>query len=366
MLQRNLKRVAWFACAVVLAWRAAAQAPAAPSPDKKAPEVFKNIQVLKDVPSGQIAPAMQFITSALGVRCEYCHVENAFEKDDKKPKQTARKMMQMMVAINANDFEGRQEVTCYSCHRGTPKPLAIPLIAESQPRMLNEAEPAAGAPNLPDAKGIVQKYIEAAGGAAAIAKLTSLAEKGTFTAGKRQFPVEVLRKSPEHMAVITHFPNGDSVTAYDGAEGFTSFPGRPPRPMPAADIMGIRMDADLQFAIDLAQKPGNLKTERMERIGDRDAILVFAHPTGQTPIELYFDAQNGLLLRMVRYADSPLGMNPTQLDYSDYRDVNGVKLPFQWTSAIPTGRFAIQIESAQANVAIPEDKFRKPASAGGP
>jgi len=365
MLLRKVRHAAWTVFALALAGQTWAQN--AGSPDKKAAEVYKNIQVMKDVPSDHLVPAMQFITSALGVRCEYCHVENAFEKDDKKPKQTARKMMQMMFAINANNFESRKQVTCYSCHRGSPKPLAIPVIAETPSHLLNEA-PDAGqsAPGLPNANEIVEKYIEAAGGEAAISKLTSLEEKGTFAAGSRQFPVEVLRKSPDHIAVITHFPNGDSVTAYDGEEGFTSFPGRPPRPMAPGDVAASQMDADLHFAIDLRQNFGNLKADRTERIADRDAVLISAGRSGQAPLELYFDTQNGLLLRLVRYADSPLGLNPTQIDYSDYRDVNGVKLPFHWTSATPTGRFTIQIESAQANGSIPEQKFKKPASAGGP
>jgi photosynthetic reaction center cytochrome c subunit len=168
-----------------------------PSPEKKTSEVFKNVQVLKDVPSDQLLPGMQFITSSLGVQCEYCHAENAFDKDDKKPKQIARKMMQMMFAINSNNFEGQQKVTCYSCHRGSPKPLAIPLIGESAPHLLNEAASAEqpGATDLPKANEIVQKYVAAIGGAVAISKLQSVTESGAFHAGPRQFPVEVLKKT---------------------------------------------------------------------------------------------------------------------------------------------------------------------------
>jgi hypothetical protein len=344
-----------------------AQAPPAATPDKKAGEFFKNVQVLKDVPEDQLIPAMQFITSSLGVQCEYCHVEKAFDKDDKKPKQTARKMMQMMFAIDTNDFEGQRAVTCYSCHRGSPKPLAIPVIAESQPRLLNEAaQPEqANPPNLPKTDEIVQKYIAALGGVTAISKLSSIAEKGTFQAGGRQFPVEIFKKSPDHIATITHFPNGDSATVFDGDSGWSSSPGRPLRPMTPADIDASRMDADLHLSLGLTKLRGELKVERSAKIDDQDALMISAQRPGQPPVEMYFDTQTNLLTRLVRYAESPLGRNPTQIDYSDYRDVAGVKVPFQWTSATPTGRFSIHLESAQANIAVPNDKFQKPATPAG-
>jgi len=113
---------------------ARAQSPAAAPPvssasaPKKAVEQFKNIQVLKDIPADQLIPAMQFITASLGVECGFCHVEGAFEKDDKKQKVTARKMMEMMFTINQENFEGHREVTCYSCHRGSTDPVGTPLV----------------------------------------------------------------------------------------------------------------------------------------------------------------------------------------------------------------------------------------------
>src|ERR1700746_1208090 len=99
------------------------------TPPKLAEEEYKNIQALKGIAADQVIPSMQFIAASLGVECEYCHVARAFEKDDKKPKLTARKMIGMMMTINKENFEGHREVTCYSCHRGSPDPVANPMNA---------------------------------------------------------------------------------------------------------------------------------------------------------------------------------------------------------------------------------------------
>src|SRR5215470_890596 len=97
---------------------------------KSAAEAYHNVQVLKDIPADELIPSMQFITYSLGVECSYCHVEGALEKDDKKTKLTARKMMKMMLAINRENFDSRQVVTCNSCHRGVSRPVSIPMIAD--------------------------------------------------------------------------------------------------------------------------------------------------------------------------------------------------------------------------------------------
>src|SRR5581483_170643 len=157
-----------------------AQAAAGP---KKAEEQFKNIQVLKGIPADQLIPSMQFITVSLGVECSFCHVKDAFEKDDKKPKQTARKMMEMMFAINKENFAGNREVTCYSCHRGSVHPMSIPAVmtestkqAPTEPHPAETAEIAPGSAKQeagPTADQLVDKYIQALGGARAIDAVTS-------------------------------------------------------------------------------------------------------------------------------------------------------------------------------------------------
>lgn len=330
--------------------------------DKKSSEVFKNVTVLSDIPSDQLLPTMQFITSALGVQCSYCHVEEAFDKDDKEPKQIARRMMRMTLGINAKQFEGHQNVTCYSCHRGSPKPLATPPVSDSQPHLLSERapDPQPNPPDLPKPTEIVQKYIAALGGADAIARLTSLHAQGMFDAASIHFPVEIFKKSPDRIATIIHFPAGDGVTAFNGDSGWILLPGRPLRAMSSAEANALRMQGDLHLALDLSRVFSTLEVMGAAKIDARDAIILSGNRPGLPPVTLYFDAHTGLLCRAVSDAPSALGLNPTQIDYSDYRNVDGVKIPFRWTSATPTGRFSIQINSVIPNSSIQNTVFAKP------
>src|SRR5579863_3847705 len=153
------------------------QAASAGAP-KTAAQQFKNVQVLKDVPADQLIPAMQFITASLGVDCDYCHVEHAFEKDDKKPKVTARKMMEMMLTINSENFDNQREVTCYTCHQGGSKPVSVPVISAvaKGPEMM--AGMTMNASENPVAETLLDNYLKAVGGTAALAKITSRVAKG--------------------------------------------------------------------------------------------------------------------------------------------------------------------------------------------
>ncbi len=88
--------------------------------------------------------------------------------------------------------------------------------------------------------------------------------------------------------------------------------------------------------------------------------MVFGEREGKSPLILYFDDHSGLLVRLVRYADSPLGRLPTQIDYADYREADGVKIPFRWTLARTNGRFTIQVSELKVNVPVDDAKFIKP------
>jgi photosynthetic reaction center cytochrome c subunit len=153
------------------------------------------------------------------------------------------------------------------------------------------------------------------------------------------------------------------VTAFNGHEGWLGFPGRPPREMHGPDLDAAAMDADLHFAAHLKGMFSEAQVQGTEKIGDHDTYLVVGKREGKPPLKLYFDAQSGLLVRLVRYGETPLGQLPTQIDYADYRDAGGVKIPFRWTLARPSGRFTIQVSEVKENVPVDDAKFVKPAAA---
>ena len=75
-------------------------------------------------------------------------------------------------------------------------------------------------------------------------------------------------------------------------------------------------------------------------------------------MNFYFD-ESGLLVRLVRFADTAVGRVPTQIDYADYREVSGVKIPFRWTATWTDGQSTTQLAEVQANVY----DFNRPAAA---
>lgn len=338
--------------------KASADSAAAP---KLAEEEYKNIQALKGIPAEQLIPSMQFIAASLGVECEYCHVAHANEKDDKKTKLTARKMIRMMMAINKENFEGHREVTCYSCHRGSVDPVATPLVTADEPkREASEPKPGEAKPIFPPADQLLDKYLAAIGGAGALQKVTSRVQKGTLTAfGGQHFSVDVFSKAPDKRLSVMHLTGGDSLTAFDGHQGWLSVPGRV-HMMSAAENDAARIDADLYFPLHVKMLCEKFRVDTGEKIDGRDTYLVVGESEGRPPLRLYVDKESGLLLRLVRYADTALGLNPAQIDYADYRDSNGLKVPFRWTLSRPGNQFTIQVDQVQQNVPVDDAKFAPP------
>jgi photosynthetic reaction center cytochrome c subunit len=331
---------------------------------KTAEQVYKNIAQLKGTPAEQLIPAMTVISASLGVECSFCHVAGKAELDDKPEKKTARQMMALVASINQGSFGGRQQVSCYSCHHGVANPASVPPVLETDAARTetSAAAPAGTAPaTAPTADAVIQKYVAAMGGADAIHKITSRVEKGMILAGGSQTPIEVLTKAPNKRVTITHSGSGDSFTAFDGTAGWMGNAGRPAREMLPAESAASALDAEFAIAVRLKEIFPQIRRAAPEQIGGAWCESLIATGPGRLPVRLYFDQISGLLVRLVRYADTPVGRNPTQIDYADYRDTDGVKIPFRWTLSRLNGRFTIQIADVKSNVPIDDAKFARPA-----
>jgi hypothetical protein len=332
---------------------------------KTAEQQFKNIQILKDIPAEQLIPTMQFITASLGVECEFCHLEHQMDKDDKKEKGFAREMIKMQFAIDKANFKGELEVTCYTCHRGSAHPVGTPvLIADSDAKKAaphRHDETAERPPTVPTADQILDKYLSAIGGVDALTRVRTRVQKGTIEAMGAQSPIEVYSEAPDKRVSVSHINGGSSVTAYNGQVGWLSIPGGFHR-MTAAERESAQIDAQMHFAAKVREMYKDFRARTGEDINGRATYLVSAAPTpGHPAIRMYFDQENGLLLRLIRYTETALGKNPAQVDYADYKETDGVKIPYRWTLARPNGAFTIHIEQAQQNVPIDEKLFEAPA-----
>jgi hypothetical protein len=329
---------------------------------KTAEQVYKNITALKGTPADQLLPAMQFISSSLGVECGTCHVQGKPEADDKPAKKTARNMIAMTLAINKDSFGGRTQITCYSCHRGSERPMGVPPVLESDaaPHPAPGAPPAR--PQPANAETVLERYVAAVGGAESIKKVTSRVMKGSILANGNSSPIEVITKAPNKRISITQMGSGQSYTAFDGTTGWMGNTGRPAREMSAPEAEAAGLDAEFYLPLRIKEIFQQVRGGRPEEVNGVTCDVLTGTRPGKAPVRFYFDQKTGLLVRQVRYADTPVGRNPTQIDYADYQaDKDGVKVPTRWTLARPNGRFTIKITEIASNAPVEDVRFTKPA-----
>ena len=336
-------------------------------------DVLKDVRMLKGISVNEFMATMGFFSASTGRSCNYCHVEEAGGDwaryaDDHPNKTRARGMIAMVTAINKNYFGGKRMLTCYSCHRGGERPQVTPSLAElySTPPTPEPDQLLAGGANAPSADQILDKYIQALGGQQRLAALTSFVAKGVLQgyATAQKVPVELFAKAPNQRSLVVHTNEGLSTTTFDGSAGWIAAPATD-RPvtltaLAAGDLDGARLDAVLSFPGQIKQALRQWRAGNPATIDDRDVQVVQGTSDGRYPVNLYFDPESGLLLRSVRYADSPVGLSPTQVDYADYREVAGVKIPFRWTVTWLDGRSTITLSEVQANAAVDAAKFRQP------
>jgi hypothetical protein len=389
---RKLLSVVAIWAGVLIAVLTAAQTPPQDKP-LLSEQIFKNVQVLKGISVDDFLGTMGIMAAALQFDCSDCHVNAGTEKvdwaADTPRKIMARRMVTMVGGINQNNFGGRQVVTCWTCHRNRDKPLVTPTLATIYGTPTIEADDIITQfPGLAPPESILDRYIQASGGAQRLASLTSISAKGTavgFGGFGGDGAVEIVAKAPDKRATIILFKaatnRGDQIRTYDGATGWVRTPLNVVGEFQlfGSDLDGARVDAQLSFPGQIKQILTSLKSGPPTTITDLPApssqsslqapaanqshVVDVVQGTGPRGllVTLYFDQQTGLLVRELRYGRSPIGRVPTQVDFADYRDVNGIKVPFRITYAWLDGRDSIVLNEVQTNVPVDETKFGRPA-----
>jgi len=357
--------------------RAAAQAnQAATAKVQKAGEVFKNVttSTLKELPVDDFIASMGVISADLGLDCADCHPAAGSDKVDwvfdTPRKKTARRMVEMVATINRTNFGGAQFVTCYTCHHGRLRPTTtISLDALYGPPNEEKDDIVAPGEGVPTADQILDKYIQALGGAQRLAGVKSFIATGTSLGyeglgGGGQF--QIFGQAPDRRTVQIVFKDhperGDSTRTYNGSTGWVKSPrgllGQ--YDLTGSELDGLRLEAQLAFPGQIKQVLTNLRSGNPDSVNGSDVDVVQGTGPRGVLATFYFDKKSGLLVRMVRYGRSPVGRVPVQYDYADYRDVGGVKFPFKYTFSWLDGKDAFQLTEVKTNVPIDAAKFGKP------
>jgi hypothetical protein len=335
----------------------------------------KNIQVLKGLPESQLFLLMNFMSASLGRRCDYCHVNEGgdkwvWESDAKSEKVAARRMMRMQIDINRGnrDILGASgvAVTCFTCHRGQTKPAnspALPINITQADLDAGEKKPAP-AETLPTVEQILDKYVAAVGGRAAVEKLKTRVSKGKEVIWNgTELPFETYQKAPDKsLDVLTRPGNVVVNVGFDGAAGWLQGP-RGLRDITGAQLAQMRRDADFYSDLHMRERYREMAVAGREKVGERDAYVIVSRVSDKRTERLYFDAQTGLLLRVAATTETPLARLPEETVFEDYREVDGVKIPFtvRVSYVDPFIGWTRKVTEVKHNVPLEDSKFAKPA-----
>jgi len=362
--------LAWLG-AIALSSRVAAQ-------NKKAGEAFKNVttSTLKELSVDDFIASMGLISANLGLDCADCHPNAGTDKADfvidTPRKVTTRRMVEMVAGINRTNFNGQQRVTCWTCHHGRVTPATtISLDAWYDVPNVEIDDVVRAEPGNPTADQVLDKYIQALGGAQKLASVTSFVATGTAVGygelgGTAEFTL--FAKNPnQRTTLITykdHPERGFSMWSFDGKTGWI----KTPRgllgeyELVGSELDGARLEAQLAFPAQIKQSLDAWRGSSNRSIGDKDYLAIQGSGPRGFIATMYFDPATGLLSRLVRYGPSPIGRMPTQIEYLDYRDVGGIKFPFEYKFTWLDGRYTAKLSDIKTNVAIDAARFGRPPS----
>jgi hypothetical protein len=275
-------------------------------------------------------------------------------------------MVLMVNALNRSSFGGERRVTCYTCHRGSNIPEVVPDLSlqygDGPPE--NPSAPLIFPDRTISADEVFGEYLQALGGAERVAGLTSFAATGTyigFNTGNAQVPIEIFARAPDQRATVVQMFDGEAVKVTDGRSAWAAEEWRqlPLMTFTGGNLAGARFEAIVSFPAGLQNAFDQWQVSRAV-LDDREVRLLQGTNPGQLPVNLYFD-ESGLLVRSVRWSSTPVGTVPTQTDYSDYREVAGVRMPFRSVVTWTNGQNTIELTEVRPNAPIAPSRFARPA-----
>ncbi len=337
---------------------------------KTAGEFYKNIKVLKNIPASRLLPTMHFIEASLGMNCGSCHVRDPqkgweFDKDKKPEKRKARMMIKMMETINKDSFKGHMEVTCFTCHRGSPDPQKIPAVLTEV--SLNERKAKEASDDniikVPDrlntAEQIINKFVSAIGGKDNYGKITSLKYEGTVNNNGRTASVVIYKKAPDLFYYSVKTERGAMTRGYNGKTAWEqAFWGS--RELTGDDLEGLKLETDFYTPAEITPDYSGLKFNDVSVINGDTVYVVEGKASQHRNIKLYFNTRTGLLERVILLNRTPLGSIPEETDFMDYRNVNGILIPFEMHRANNEDVEDIKFDKITANTSIDNKLFEMP------
>lgn len=320
----------------------AAKEPSTESAVELAGTAFKNVTALSEMPADQMGKVMNLMSASLGVNCQFCHEGFDFAKERVAHKDIARKMIEMTFDLNNKHFDGRNEITCFTCHRGQAHP-ANNVFAEPLAIAKNVQQPE----TKPTKDEIFAKYVAALGGQEKLAAI-----KQRHTVAKRVEPDG--RSEPEELwqsadGVYRLATNYKAVVVTESFDGKTASKkaNEDPIKLKFDEALQIEREASLAFGTKIKANFDQFSYTRVEELEGRRMYALAAKGPSGVREQLYLDEQTGLLARRSASVPTVLGAFLYQVDYQNYKTFDGFQIPTTIRFSVPNITWTREVISVE-------------------
>jgi outer membrane lipoprotein-sorting protein len=216
----------------------------------------------------------------------------------------------------------------------------------------------------PSVDQVLEKYVQALGSQAAYEKVTTRAMKGAVEIPDDNVTgtAQVVAKAPGSFRLTIDIPGYGLVeTVIDGGNGWEKNPDSGTHAMSKTDLAVAQRDHHFYREVRLKELYPKMETAGLDKVEGRAVNVVEATPASGPAEKLYFDAESGLLVKRdyerVTLED---GIVQYEVLFRDYRDVDGLKLPFTIEQRSPDNTMIFKFAEIKNNPPLPDTAFAKP------